>query len=456
MPTIALLNNEYFDAENLENKHRGLPFFCHHSFCHDELIVVIGPKVINHFRHKHKPEHNHEPESREHLELKNFIKKSSDTLGLICMKEKAIIEEEKTHIPDAIIYLSDNDKIKYGLKGIAVECQCAIINSEVYNDRNQFYLSNGYIPLWIFGGNYLKRKIDESGYIRLKDIEKNNQEDYYSINQFSQGNLYESRFKFKNYREWSTIGNFFQNIIDLNYAIFNILESKYKDKNEIFKTDKKCGFFYQKEGKWISINLLVKKLFKNEISDDIKILYEEINIIKNKLSEIKNKIKEFERKKTDLLLEINRSFSVKTPNNINSLRVKSKSNTELLKNKIIKNKIHIFSIKSEIKKTRDRINKINKKIENIKNPEIIKIKTIIDIKRNKNPKIEELIIIQDQLTNENKLEKCFCGEYFKDKKIYWPTYLDRHIIICEKCKNNILYEKDYDLSKWIIKISNYL
>ena len=77
MPLKALLDDEPFLAWDLKEKHRGLPFKCPH--CDDGFSVVMGATRRKHFRHKTQKAHGTEPESENHLEMKEYFLRVYET-----------------------------------------------------------------------------------------------------------------------------------------------------------------------------------------------------------------------------------------------------------------------------------------------------------------------------------------------------------------------------------------
>ena len=133
MPLRALLDKEPFLAWELTEKHRGSPFKC--PICDDDMIIVLPQSgIIKHFRHVNEEAHG-EPETSEHLEMKNFIYNL-----LLCTE----LEKKIGHrIADVV----EGDQL-------VIECQCSPISQCEMREREEDYNECGYHVLWVFGGKY--------------------------------------------------------------------------------------------------------------------------------------------------------------------------------------------------------------------------------------------------------------------------------------------------------------
>lgn len=140
MPLRALLDGEDFFSWNLTEDDRTLPFKC--PICDDNMIPVLPQQdIIKHFRHKNEEAHG-EPETPEHLEMKNAIYNS-----LTCNEPDPDIKIENPvgfRIADVIM-------IDFGL---VIECQCSSISIEEMMSREKDYNESGYYVLWVFGGSF--------------------------------------------------------------------------------------------------------------------------------------------------------------------------------------------------------------------------------------------------------------------------------------------------------------
>ncbi|SDC79162.1 Competence protein CoiA-like family, contains a predicted nuclease domain [Terribacillus halophilus] len=126
-------------------KHR---FLC--PACKKAVIIRAGKKVIPHFAHEqiHDCELNRTGESLYHmrgkLQLFHWFKRQ----GLTVRLEERI--EKSTRRPDLLLHTA-------GGKRLAIEYQCASISDEELFRRNEAYEHDGIRPIWILGGNRLKR-----------------------------------------------------------------------------------------------------------------------------------------------------------------------------------------------------------------------------------------------------------------------------------------------------------
>ena len=165
MPLKALLNDSPFLAWDLQEGHRGLDFKCPH--CDDGFIVVMGKIRRKHFRHKTNRDHGTEPESENHLEMKEYFLKEAEKLGYSCELEKSFFVDDELSIADVAIYAKNHHTPL--VKGIVIECQCSSISLGEMNQRTIDYLLDGLIPLWVLSGRYHERRIRGK---KLTNIEK--------------------------------------------------------------------------------------------------------------------------------------------------------------------------------------------------------------------------------------------------------------------------------------------
>ncbi|MFC4403254.1 competence protein CoiA [Gracilibacillus xinjiangensis] len=120
-------------------------FYC--PDCKEELIIRAGEKVIAHFAHRKKSTCQHGGEGIYHekgkLDLYLWLRKQG-----IPVKLEFYLAEIKQR-PDLLVEI--------GTKTLAIEYQCAEISIIDMKKRTESYLSAGIVPLWILGGNKLKR-----------------------------------------------------------------------------------------------------------------------------------------------------------------------------------------------------------------------------------------------------------------------------------------------------------
>jgi competence CoiA-like predicted nuclease len=141
MPLRAMDDGQEFFAWDLSEQHRAIHFTC--PICEDQLIPVLPQEnIINHFRHKNEEAHG-EPETPEHLAMKQQLK---DILGSDCEIEVRIGD----NIVDALY-----KKRPRGAR--AIECQCSDISTAEFQARNDNYWKNGCRPFWILGGVFFSR-----------------------------------------------------------------------------------------------------------------------------------------------------------------------------------------------------------------------------------------------------------------------------------------------------------
>jgi competence CoiA-like predicted nuclease len=192
MPLKATLDNCFVLASDLTDNNRHGNYLC--PICKDKFITVMPKKasIINHFRHTNG--HNHgEPETMEHIQLKECVFSESQKLGYSADLEH-IINLEREYIADVLV---SNDKIK-----IAVECQCSPPGIEYVRSKTVYYWNNGYVPIWIFGirwfdNAFFSNKHSRGYFIqRITGVEKwlwqrgfpiyysNGDEEFYQFNNF--------------------------------------------------------------------------------------------------------------------------------------------------------------------------------------------------------------------------------------------------------------------------------
>ncbi|MEC0281217.1 competence protein CoiA [Terribacillus saccharophilus] len=123
-------------------------FFC--PACRKSVIIRAGKKIIPHFAHEqiHDCELNKTGESLYHmrgkLQLFHWLKKQGYAVRL----EERV--KDSARRPDLLLHTSNG-------RELAIEYQCASISDEELMRRNEAYERNGIVPIWILGGNRLKR-----------------------------------------------------------------------------------------------------------------------------------------------------------------------------------------------------------------------------------------------------------------------------------------------------------
>ncbi|WP_157967413.1 MULTISPECIES: competence protein CoiA [Paraliobacillus] len=135
-------------------------FYC--PVCKEQVIVKNGYKMIAHFAHKKNAkclgkaggEGTYHEQGK--LDLYHWLKKQ----GLVVELEKYLPNLEQR--PDIFI--------RIGKKQIAVEYQCATIPIKTFLKRTHGYLNANIIPLWILGGNRMKRTTNTSLDLTSSDL----------------------------------------------------------------------------------------------------------------------------------------------------------------------------------------------------------------------------------------------------------------------------------------------
>ena len=198
MPLKAYTENKLDKLSfSLTPEDRSNSYFC--PVCDDKFLIVLPDKTqrVKHFRHTNCRSHG-EPETIEHLQLKQCVFDAAKGLGLDAELE-FVVDKEKERIIDVLVRKGD-------LK-VAVECQCSQTSIDYVVSKSNFYITSGYIPLWIFGvkwfDNAYFRRSHSDGYDiqRISKIEKlffRNKRDFF----YSDGD--ENFFKFKDFKfRWS-------------------------------------------------------------------------------------------------------------------------------------------------------------------------------------------------------------------------------------------------------------
>lgn len=163
MPLRALLNGQDFYANDLTKENKNQKYFC--PFCKENFTPVLPHSyIIKHFRHPDGiHDHFSEPETLTHLKMKQRLYTAALNLGLLPEIEVKI----GSHISD----LRFSHKNLPDLK-IAIECQCSSITIEEFDQRNDVYVHNQHIPLWVFGGNHTKRITEKVNHERGYEIQR--------------------------------------------------------------------------------------------------------------------------------------------------------------------------------------------------------------------------------------------------------------------------------------------
>lgn len=121
-------------------------FFC--PRCRERVIFRAGQKVIPHFAHQSASYCSEKGgESAYHMEgklqLYQWLRRQYTEVHL----EKYIAEIKQR--PDILL--------KIAHRTIAIELQCAVIDSQIIRQRNAGYKQAGITPIWLLGANFFKR-----------------------------------------------------------------------------------------------------------------------------------------------------------------------------------------------------------------------------------------------------------------------------------------------------------
>ncbi|MBT2756372.1 competence protein CoiA [Mesobacillus foraminis] len=117
--------------------------------CGTQVILKLGTKRIWHFSHQSGKSCavENERESAYHM---------SGKLQLYhWLKEQGISAELEKYIPGC--RQRADIALEWNQERYAIEYQCSAISAELFKKRTTGYIENGYIPIWILGGNQLNR-----------------------------------------------------------------------------------------------------------------------------------------------------------------------------------------------------------------------------------------------------------------------------------------------------------
>jgi len=137
---------EDWRVEELKELRKKRKFYC--PTCQQEVQLKLGRTRLWHFaHHSNECQGSLEHESMYHLkgkmQLYNWLKKQNVKVALECYLP--IIRQR----PDLLF--------RYNEKLYALEYQCSPLETTLMEKRTRGYEQIGIIPLWIFGGNRLKR-----------------------------------------------------------------------------------------------------------------------------------------------------------------------------------------------------------------------------------------------------------------------------------------------------------
>jgi competence protein CoiA len=118
--------------------------------CSEDVILKLGEKRIFHFSHLkgNACRFEHENESEYHLKGKLQLYQWLKRQGF-----NPVLEYYDSNINQRADIIFNVENKRY-----ALEYQCSNISESVFTKRTKGYLSVGYIPIWIIGGNQWRRK----------------------------------------------------------------------------------------------------------------------------------------------------------------------------------------------------------------------------------------------------------------------------------------------------------
>jgi competence CoiA-like predicted nuclease len=127
-------------------------FFC--PVCGEKVILKLGDRKIYHFSHlsggncRDFYENETEYHMEGKLELYQWLKKQNIPAVL------EFYDREIQQRPDILFH--------YNSQKYALEFQCSTISEDLFKKRTDNYLTHGYTPLWIIGGDRLKEMYHDS------------------------------------------------------------------------------------------------------------------------------------------------------------------------------------------------------------------------------------------------------------------------------------------------------
>lgn len=138
---------ERWEKNQLHQLRETEKFFC--PICGEIVILKLGDKRIWHFSHQKEAScpQNYERESAYHMAGKLQLYHWLTGKGLA-----AVLEE---FIPNC--RQRADIAFKVGSKKYAIEYQCSPISEVLFKARTKGYFSSGITPIWIMGGNQIKR-----------------------------------------------------------------------------------------------------------------------------------------------------------------------------------------------------------------------------------------------------------------------------------------------------------
>lgn len=141
------LGKKYLELEKLGQLRKTEQYYC--PACKQEVILKLGTKQAWHFAHKPHQSCSDEAEGETsyHIEGKKLLYEWLTKQGLEVSLEPYLQDVKQR--PDLLLKISNNS--------YAIEFQCAKIAPEIFLKRTHSYQTHHYTPIWILGGNQLKR-----------------------------------------------------------------------------------------------------------------------------------------------------------------------------------------------------------------------------------------------------------------------------------------------------------
>ncbi|WP_062048069.1 competence protein CoiA [Bacillus sp. JCM 19034] len=143
--TISLVDD--WPLQELKELRKKDQFYC--PVCKNPVVLKIGRKNHSHFAHHSKQGCSYLPERETHYHLTG----KRDLYDWLTKQHVQVKMEY--YLP--IISQRPDLLFRYQNQLYALEFQCATIGMDSIEKRTEGYIQQGIIPLWIFGGNRLKR-----------------------------------------------------------------------------------------------------------------------------------------------------------------------------------------------------------------------------------------------------------------------------------------------------------
>lgn len=134
--------------EEIERHRKKQPFYC--PLCREKVIVKAGPKTIPHFAHR-SAVHCPSAEGGE-----GAYHEKGKLLLYLWLKHQRLNAELEVYIPE--IRQRPDILLMINEKKIAIEFQCAKVQTGQIKQRNEGYQRLGITPIWILGASRFKRQ----------------------------------------------------------------------------------------------------------------------------------------------------------------------------------------------------------------------------------------------------------------------------------------------------------